>query len=266
MSSYLVLGGEGFIGKHLVKFLEKTGANVDVIDIKLDPKHDLRFLEIERLQSYNYCFFLAWDVGGSKYLNNKSTWNKQFKNNLALLSNVIPQLELCNIPFLFVSSQLAGSDLSPYSLSKLYGENYCKTIPTCGIARQWNAYGIQETTGEKSHVINDMIHQALSKKRIELLTDGSEMRKFIHLDDICEAYMQIITVSNGQVFDVAAGEYVSILEVAKIISKLTGAEVIPGNVKGISPKVREISSCPNWQPKIELEEGIINMLDIYERN
>jgi nucleoside-diphosphate-sugar epimerase len=264
MKSYLVLGGEGFIGKYLVNFLKKNGAKVNSIDIKNGTHHDLRIIKLLDLDDYDYCFFLAWDVGGSKYLNQVSTWNSQFQNNILLTSNIIPQLQTSRIPFLFVSSQLAGTDHSPYSLSKLYAENYCRTIPTCGIARQWNAYGSPEVMGEKSHVISDLIYQAVFKGEIRLLTDGSELRKFVHLADICEAYMQIIKKAKGQVFDVSAGEYISILEISEIISEITGVKIIKANKKGYSPNLPEINQLPKWQPKIDLKEGIYKLVESYK--
>ena len=65
MKSYLVLGGGGFIGTYLVNFLKKNGAKVNSIDIKNGAHHDLRVTKLLDLDDYDYCFFLAWDVGGS---------------------------------------------------------------------------------------------------------------------------------------------------------------------------------------------------------
>ena len=101
-SKYLVLGGEGFIGRNLIHFLRSRGNFVDNIDIKVRKKQDLRKIKLSNLTSYSGCFFLAWDVGGSKYLNNKDYWNEQYQNNFALINNVLPQLEASKIPFLFI--------------------------------------------------------------------------------------------------------------------------------------------------------------------
>jgi nucleoside-diphosphate-sugar epimerase len=77
-------------------------------------------------------------------------------------------------------------------LTKKVAENYCLTLENCVVARQWNAYGSIEEYNIKSHVISDIILQALKDKVIRLLTTGTELRKFVHLDDICRGYLQLI--------------------------------------------------------------------------
>jgi nucleoside-diphosphate-sugar epimerase len=260
MKRYLLLGGDGFIGRSLKKYLQDRGYEVDSLDIKTEPKHDLRQLRINELSRYSGCFFLAWNVGGSKYLGNLETWQAQYSDNVALMHNVFPQLGESEIPFLFVSSQLAGSDDSPYSTTKLLAEKYAQTFSNAVVARQWNVYGSVEKVDIKSHVISDLVIQAVSQKEIKLLTDGSEIRKFIHLDDVCDSYFTLINNHIGSVFDVSAGDYVSILEIAKLIARMTGATVIPGEVKGHNPNVKETLPIPDWKPTVDLETGIESLI------
>jgi nucleoside-diphosphate-sugar epimerase len=230
------------------------------LDISENKKHDLRFLELEKLKDYDGCFFLAWDVGGSKYLNERNNWNSQFRNNIALINNVIPQIERSQIPFLFVSSQLAGVDESPYSLTKLLAENYCKTIKHCVIARQWNAYGTLEELNVKSHVVSDLIMSAITKKEINLLTNGQEKRKFVHISDICEAYLLMLNNHLGSIYDVSSEDFFTILEIAEMISKLTGAKININNKSGVNPKVLELPKVPGWKEKIDLKSGIEDLI------
>jgi nucleoside-diphosphate-sugar epimerase len=257
---YLVLGGSGFIGNSLVIYLKKLGHKVTNLDIVQDSKNDLRKMKIENIEDFDGCFFLAWDVGGSKYLNKKENWNSQYQNNISLINNVIPQLEKNKIPFLFVSSQLAGVDNSPYSLTKQLAENYCRTIENCVVARQWNAYGVIEKADIKSHVVSDLVLSALSTNKIQLLTTGEEQRKFIHIQDICNAYYIMLTKHTGNIYDVSSGGYISILNLAEIISKYTGADIKPGLAKGTEPIVTEYPTVPEWQPKISIDEGIKNLI------
>jgi nucleoside-diphosphate-sugar epimerase len=263
VAKYLVLGGSGFIGSYLVNYLAVNGNNVDNIDFKDFPENDLRYIEIKNLRNYDGCFFLAWDVGGSKYLSALSTWQAQFYNNICLIHNIFPQLNESKIPFLFVSSQLSGLDDSPYSLTKKVAENYSLTFDNCVVARQWNAYGSIEKYDIKSHVISDFILQAVKNNKIELLSTGTELRKFVHLDDICRGYLQLINdKSNFQkIFDVVDGPYMSILSIAEIVSNLTGAEIIPGKKSVHTPQINEIDKIPNWEAKIQIKDGIRHMLN-----
>ena len=260
MERYLILGGEGFIGKSLKRYLQEKGCEVESLDIKTESNHDLRHMKIDGLSTYSGCFFLAWNVGGSKYLGNLETWHSQYSDNIALMHNVFPQLGKSEIPFLFVSSQLAGSDNSPYSITKLLAEKYAQTFSNATVARQWNVYGSLEKVDIKSHVISDLVIQAVKDREIRLLTDGSEIRKFIHMDDVCHSYFTLINSHLGEIFDVSAGEYVSILELAKLIAKKTGAGVIPGTVKGHNPNVKESAELPGWKPTVDLESGIERLI------
>jgi nucleoside-diphosphate-sugar epimerase len=173
---------------------------------------------------------------------------------------VVPQLEKSKIPFLFVSSQLAGVDNSPYSLTKQLAENYCRTIEHCVVARQWNAYGVIEKADIKSHVVSDLVHSALATNKIKLITTGQERRKFVHIEDICNAYYIMLTKHLGSIYDVSSSEYISILNLAEIISKHTGADIQPGLVKGIEPIAAEHPTAPEWIPKISIDEGIKSLI------
>jgi nucleoside-diphosphate-sugar epimerase len=259
--NYLVLGGSGFIGRNLIQFLLDNGDYVENIDIKIKAKNDLKKLRIKNLKNFDACFFLAWDVGGSKYLTNRNYWSHQYRNNFALISNVLPQFEESKVPFLFISSQLAGTDESPYSVTKFAAENYCKNLRNATIARQWNAYGSVENQSIRSHVVSDFINQAIKTGEIRLTTTGIEQRQFVHMSDICRAYLDMVQVGNGAIFDVSSKKYISILELAEIVADVTGCIVIKGSQIGFDPIVKEIDWCPNWEPRVEIRQGIKMMLD-----
>lgn len=256
VGNYLVLGGSGFIGHDLVFYLKNQGHSVKNFDILENSSDDLRFISIPDLEKYDACFFLAWDVGGSKYLNDYSTWKNQFRNNLQILTNVLPQLDYAKIRTLFVSSQLAGVSDTPYALTKKMGEIYALKNQNFIVARQWNVYGSIEENNLKSHVVSDLISQALKTGEIRLLTTGNEKRKFIHIFDVCTAYEAMINSKLIGIYDVCGSEYISILEIAKLVAKFTGAIVFPNSKKGFTYKVKEINKFPGWQPKVELESGI----------
>ena len=266
MASYLILGGKGFIGTALQEFLISEGHLVETLDLKNDTSQDLRHINIANLPDFDGVFFLAWNVGGSKYLTDITTWPNQFQDNILLIGNVFPQLIRAKTPFLFVSSQLAGTDNSPYSLSKQLAESYCATQPQAVVARQWNVYGSPEEFDIKSHVISDFVWQAIHNRKIKLITDGSEKRKFIHLEDTARAYLQMLQSFQGQIFDVSGGNFVTIYEVAELVAELTGATVERGSGRGFTPNVRELSTVPGWNPEVSLEAGITRLISRVKLN
>ena len=66
----LVLGSDGQIGAELCKFLKKQGHEVTGFDNAKNPSQDLRIPNIvdELVQQSDFVMFLAFDVGGSRYL------------------------------------------------------------------------------------------------------------------------------------------------------------------------------------------------------
>ena len=67
---YLVLGSSGQIGAELCKFLEKEGHEVLTFDIEENSMQDLRIKGIvdSHINESDFVMFLAFDVGGSRYL------------------------------------------------------------------------------------------------------------------------------------------------------------------------------------------------------
>ena len=86
MDNVLVLGSKGQIGLSLTKILrENKEYNVIECDIACQESHDLRkesdFLN-QSFQKADFVYFLAYDVGGSKYLKEKQNSSNFLKNNL----------------------------------------------------------------------------------------------------------------------------------------------------------------------------------------
>ena len=179
----LVLGSEGFVGDYLCKYLEKKGEEVIRFDIKRDKKEDATLYRLP-LEGIDKVYFLAWDVGGAKYLYREDTQLHQLKWNVALLDNVMNQLEESKTPFVFTSSQLA-EDSTVYGVTKKLGEFWTKYLGGAYV-RLENVYGIMEEDSEKSHVISDFVRQ-VKKGDIKMLSSGEEMRRFTHIDDVCDA-------------------------------------------------------------------------------
>ena len=167
----LVLGGSGTIGSALCNHLEKKGEKVVNLDLKTG--FDIRFHSLEPFKKVDYVWFLAWEVGGAKFLTKDSNLINIIHNNTILCEKVFSFLNDTHIPFMFTSSQLATTE-TPYGITKLLGEKWTQILNGQTV-RFWNVYGWEEP-GERSHVIPDLILQALTKKSIYLMTNGQEER------------------------------------------------------------------------------------------
>ncbi len=259
MITNLIIGSEGFIGKPFCKYLTKLGEKVIPFDIKRDKVEDGRVYKFN-FKAIDRVYFLAWDVGGSKYLYREELQLSQLHWNLKLLTNVMNQIEEQRPKFLFVSSQLS-EESTVYGTIKKLGELWTQLLGGICI-RVWNAYGILEHQDIKSHVISDFIYQAVKYGKIKMLTDGSEWRQFTHIDDLARAFHLAFESKdiNRTIYDACSYELVQVREIAKIVSDLTGAKIIPGKKKGQSPEALNKGRIPGWLPSITLHEGIKRMI------
>lgn len=257
----LVIGSSGFIGTPFCKFLEEQGEEVVRFDIRIKKSQDARSYKFN-LDRIDRIYFLAWDVGGSKYLFNENVQLSQLQWNLALLKNVLDQMEKKRKEFLFVSSQFADDCDTVYGVTKKLGEVWTGLIGGKCV-RVWNAYGVMEKNNEKSHVISDFVHQAVTRGKITMMTDGEEWRQFTHVDDLARAFHLSLNDKSSKkyIFDASSYEWVQIKQVAKIISRFTGAKIQYGAKKGANHKAFNMGRVPSWLPQVSLTEGIKKMID-----
>jgi len=273
----LVLGSAGQIGKPLTESLRQHGYEVFEFDIKNSLIQDIRIPNSYSLTRHilesDFVFFLAFDVGGSKYLNTKQGSYPFLQSNTEIMSNVFENLERTKTPFLFVSSQLANNQNSPYGIQKRLGEFYTYALGGV-VTRLWNVYGIEEDN-EKSHVITDLVRQMIKPPHeAKLLTDGTEKRQFLHADDCCEAFIALMENYNSidRTIDYNVTSYVwsSIADVANLVAgQLNGSSWSPGDKKDTvheqTPYEPNRNIASIWQPKIDLEAGIAKVIE-HHRN
>ena len=267
---HLVLGSAGQIGAPLCDFIRAQGDEVDTFDVVDSEGEDLRiynngFLE-EAVSRADFIYFLAYDVGGSRYLEQNQDKSWFMMNNLQLMTNTFSCIERHSKPFLFASSQMADMKHSTYGGLKFIGERL--TISMGGtITRFWNVYG-PERDLQKAHVITDFALKAQQEGKIEMLTNGEETRQFLHAEDCSRALYMISRDPSrfaGQSLDVTNFEWTSIREIAGIVSSICGnVPVIPGTKEDTVQKLVDVPPdeyiLQYWKPKLTLEEGIRDVI------
>ncbi len=248
------------MGKPLCTYLQNRGEEVVPFDIKRSPeKEDARIASLP-FDNVDRVYFLAWDVGGAKYLYRDNSQFKQLDWNLKLMLNVMPQLQAARMPFLFVSSQLAEEYDTVYGVTKRLGEVWTHLLGGVRV-RLWNVYGSLEEPSERSHVISDFVFQALTKGEIRMLTNGMEKRQFIYVDDVCRAFYMAISLGLQGIYDISSFEWVSVFEMAQVIADYTGAKIIPGERIGNTPMTPMMGKIPGWLPEVKLHEGLRRTVD-----
>ena len=190
----LILGSSGQIGFYLSEYLKGRGHEVTEFDITNGEEEDLRIIPNPKLMHdirlADFVFFLAFDVGGSRYLKKYQHTYEFINNNTRIMANVFQYLHEYRKPFVFASSQMSNMSYSPYGVMKRVGEMYTQNLGGL-IVKFWNVYGIEKDR-EKSHVITDFIRKGFEEGEFEMMTDGTEERQFLYAEDCCEALETIM--------------------------------------------------------------------------
>ena len=271
MSRVLVLGSSGQIGAYLSSYLKDKGHEVIDYDIELGPEYDLRVIPSSyfegEVRKSDFIFFLAFDVGGSRYLKKYQHTFEFIDNNTRMMTNVFRMIKKYEKPFVFASSQMSNMGHSPYGVLKNVGELYTKSLNGL-IVKFWNIYGI-ENDMEKSHVITDFIKKGFETGTIDMITDGTEEREFLYAEDCCEALDTVMCkyseFSSSDNLHITSAVSTSILEIARTIQLYFGGiqkevEIVPSEAKDeVQKDARNIADpyfLKWWQPKTSLVKGI----------
>jgi len=268
---YLVLGSCGQIGSSLTTYLKRNGEFVEEIDIVRNEAEDLRYNSAiieQKIKSADFIYFLAYDVGGSRYLAKNQKSIQLILNNTRMMDTVFVLLQKYNKKFIFASSQMASMGHSPYGACKLIGEHYTEILGGKTV-KFWNVYGVEHDE-EKFHVVTDFIKKARETKVIDMLTDGEEERQFLFADDCAECLYKLshcydsIEAENN--LHITSFTWTKIKDIAQIVASFfPGTTILPGSVRD---KVQNgIKNEPKgdilnfWQPKTSMFEGIQKIIN-----
>ena len=276
-----ILGSAGQIGAYLSEYLSNKGHEVTDIDIVNGPEFDLRVTPntvVEKaIESADFVFFLAFDVGGSRYLKKYQHTFEFINNNTRMMANTFRLLERYNKRFVFASSQMSNMSYSPYGVMKRVGELHTTALKGLTV-KFWNVYGIEHDM-EKAHVITDFIRKGFEEGEFEMMTDGTEERQFLYAEDCCEALETVMErftdFKPEDPLHITSFRATPIKEVAAIIMgqfNLIGKSVRinPGLAKDSvqMDKRNEADSYITdwWLPKTNMQDGIAKVFKEMRKN
>lgn len=300
-SRIYVAGHNGMVGSAIVRKLKSEGYNN--LLLKTSSEVDLRDqAAVESLfagEKPDYVFLAAAKVGG--ILANDKYRADFLYDNLMIESNVIHQSHLNKVKkLLFLGSSciypklapqplkeeslLSGyleSTNEPYAIAKIAGiklcENYRRQYGCDFIsAMPTNLYGPNDNYDlNNSHVIPALLRKFYEAKinqkpTVEIWGTGNPLREFMHVNDLAEACLFLMTHYSSDVFiNVGTAQEISIKNLAKLISKLMDYEgqIVFNTDKpdGTPRKLMDTSRIQKlgWKPKVNLEEGLKHVIKDY---
>jgi UDP-glucose 4-epimerase len=258
MATYLVTGGCGFIGSHLVDELILRGHAVRVLDDLSTGKRsnlpvgaDLIVGDVAEpevvagaMRGADGCFHLAAVASVER---GNLDWLGTHRTNLSgtvAVFDAARQAASGPIPVVFASSAAvygenpdvpltewaATRPLSAYGADKLGCEQHALAagrvhrIPTCGL-RFFNVYGPrQDPTSPYSGVISVFCNRLKSGRGISVYGDGTQTRDFVYVADVVRALLAALpgASTDAPVYNVCTGQPVSILGLVETLSDLLG--------------------------------------------
>ena len=251
----LVTGSQGFIGRNLMKSLKRQAVGFDISYYSLQDVRDLRCIA-------------TWDIDVVVHLAALTIARESLQKPLDYFkTNVLGTVTMLEYArrndvnkFIFASSAAALDPKTPYGLSKLEAEQWCKLyhdlygLNVC-ILRIFNVYGITQNKG----VIHEFVNQVKAGRPLTVFGDGQQTRDFIHVSDVVSNIAQIIEREDHGVFEIGTGIETSIGRLAIIFSlyrkvRIDKQPARPGDVR------RSFASKPYGSGFIELSEGIRTLL------
>ena len=178
-----------------------------------------------------------------------------------------------------IKEEYCCNPLSPYAVSKIAGEGYCKVYSDAYdlnivVLRLFNVYGPYPYVTEYSGVITKFIRRVLGGEPPVIYGSGEQTRDFIYIEDVCRLMSLLISgrFRGFDVFNVGTGKSISINELAKMIIQISGKDLDityddprPGDIKHSVADISKLTEKLGFKPVIGLRRGLIETYE-YMKN
>lgn len=168
---------------------------------------------------------------------------------------------------------------SPYAVSKLAGEYYCRVFSEVyglktACLRYFNVYGPkQNPKSQYAAVIPLFVTRVLANEPPVIFGDGLQTRDFTFVKDVVQANILAMESNSEGVFNIACGSRVSLNELAVKIMEIIGIKLDPIHDKprpgDIKDSLADISSAKNklrYEPKFNLNSGLEGTIKWFQKN
>jgi len=265
----MVLGSGGLVGSALAAKLREKGYNV--IEIKGRQHIDLRdpnALDFFDTVNVQFVYFLACEVGGSKFLAMPGVQEAVWDSNMQMYDVVLEWLRRRNIKFVFSTSQLSNQPTN-YGKIKKKGEDLVNAMTNGKMVMFWNVYG-PEDVGLKSHVISDWVSSCITKGSVQSLTNGAEFRQYLYTEDCSDGLIAMMEHFDAieKTVHLTTGTWHSLKDVAQELKQVlpscrVGFTNTPANnSRGQEPNLKTVFHS-KWKPQLTLQDGIRKTYEYY---
>ncbi len=297
--TYLITGGSGFIGSHLVTALQGRGTIRVLDNLRTGFRHNLDGLEVEFhegsvldqaqvatvMEGVDYVFHLAAMVSVPESVAQPRACEEI--NGFGLL-NVLEAATAAGVKKVFFASSAAvygdnptvpkvetmlPEPKSPYAFTKLLGEHYCRFFHDEGRVRTaclrfFNVFGPrQDPQGPYAAAVAIFMAKALKGEPIIIHGDGEQTRDFIYVKDIVAAILHVtLNDEITGVYNAGYGGSVTLKSIAEFIvaqagpgTRITHGPARAGDVRHSRAAVDALWAS-GFVPVSSLKEGLAEMM------
>lgn len=297
----LITGGYGFIGSHVAERFLKAGCRIYIIDnLSAGNPKNVRFKhnffrfdvedpaceEIFRTNKFDIVVHLAAQINVVASIENPCL---DTKSNVLGLTNMLHLSARYGVnKFIFSSSaavygnteevnineDMKPDPVSPYGMSKLAGEIYCrKWNEVFGLnticLRFSNVYGPRQGTKGEGGVVSIFLERMMQGKELVIFGDGNQTRDFIYVKDVAECIFKASDSNINGVFNLSTNTENSVNRLTEILDSLgpvTGIqhkEEREGDIRRSCLDNNKIQNLIDWVPRYSFDEGLQHTFDWY---
>ena len=295
---YLVTGGAGFIGSNVAEGLVRRGDRVRVFDnLSTGRRENLDGLDVELFEGdLRDADAVRRAVSGVEGVFHQAALRSvprsvddPMSTNDVNVGGTLNLLMACreakarrvdyassssaygDDPALPKVETLPANPISPYAVSKLAAEHYCRTfarlygLETVSL-RYFNVFGPRQNPESKySAVIPRFLQLALQHELLEIHGDGEQSRDFTYIDNVVQGNLKAMDTPgvSGEVFNVACGTRHSLLAIADAIAAFLGRELPrthtpprAGDVRHTLADISKAERLLGYRPETDFATGI----------
>lgn len=304
---FLVTGGAGFIGSHLVEALLHHGHTVRVLDNfssgkreNLSPflkdiellEGDIRSAHVvkQAVEDIEVVLHQAALPSVPRSINDPTTTNEVNVSGTLNLLDAANQAGVRRVVYASSSSVYGDSErlpkredmvpnpLSPYAVSKLAGEQYCRVfsqiygLETVAL-RYFNVFGPrQDPNSQYSAVIPKFVTAILQGRSPVIYGDGEQSRDFTYVENVVRANLLAATTdcTPGIAMNCACHDRTSLNQLVSSINAYLNIQIAPtytesraGDIKHSYADISRSRYEIGYQPEISFKEGLHRTIDSY---
>jgi UDP-glucose 4-epimerase len=303
---FIVTGGAGFIGSHIVEAVADSHEVVVIDNLSSGKQENLKGfsktihhikgsitdlpLLMDAFSGADGVFHLGAIASVARSVDDPAATHE---TNLTGTLNVLLAARDCGVKKVVFSSSSAvygdeptlpkredmtPAPLSPYAVSKLAGEYYCRVfselfgLKTVSL-RYFNVFGPrQDPQSEYAAVIPKFITRLLSHQAPLIFGDGKQTRDFVYVKDVVQANLLAMQSTKTGTFNIGSGESIDLNTLARTLAEIMEVTIPPlyqnprsGDIRDSVSDITAVKKTLGYQAHYSLDEGLAETIQWFRQ-